>query len=119
MREAPLERLLRFGHQACRGRRFVLSGEDDDVTLAAAELHKTVVEAEAAAGVCGWACRVTAEPAEGAYVVSHNGISSKDTDVQRVYAPATLKLDAEKLRLKLEAWLRDLHAGNRIDLNAV
>lgn len=52
------------------------------------------------------------------YRVAHNGIGSRDSDCQVVYAKPVLDATAEKLAEKLIAWVRDLHAGSRLDLNA-
>jgi hypothetical protein len=67
---------------------------------------------------CGRFCTADASVEEVTYVVHHNGIGNRSTDVQKIYNGQMLSLVPTHLAAKLQAWIEGLHRGEKIDLNA-
>jgi hypothetical protein len=82
------------------------------------ELTGAIIDAQKSADICGQHCRLGAVIDDGHYMVHHNGIGTRDTDSQAIHASGALGLNQENLAKRLEPWIKGLHRGERVDLNA-
>jgi len=73
--------------------------------------------ADKAAGVCTRLCRLGISIDDGNVLVAyHNGISSSDSDEQRVHNASALAMASDPWTARLKAWLLRLHDRQRYDL---
>lgn len=63
-------------------------------------------------------CRASATIENEGYLIAHNGMGSRDTDVQRVHDTKALGLSREQLAERIKTWISGVHTGVKIDLNA-
>lgn len=81
-------------------------------------LTKALKGGQSAADACGHFCRAGAAVDNGTYRIHHNGLGSRDSDVQAVHADAVLGMTTEKLAERIATWITGLHRGERVNLNA-